>query len=116
MTGLRIDHPDGLWNPPQYFRQLQEQYILARVRARLPEHDDEEAGEQEEAVRAWFDAYAEGNGATPARLPLYVVAEKILAEGESLPEDWMVAGTTGYDFLNEANGLFVDAAAPQGDR
>src|SRR5690606_1336108 len=25
-TGLRIDHPDGLWNPSKYFRQLQESY------------------------------------------------------------------------------------------
>src|SRR5262249_19517573 len=34
-TGLRIDHPDGLWNPTDYFRQLQERYILARCRASL---------------------------------------------------------------------------------
>jgi (1->4)-alpha-D-glucan 1-alpha-D-glucosylmutase len=37
-----------------------------------------------------------------------VVAEKILAPGESLPPDWAVDGTTGYDFLNAVNGLFVD--------
>ena len=110
MTGLRIDHPDGLWDPPHYFRQLQEQYILACVRARMPEHDAEEAGELEEAVRTWFAAHVAGDGETPARLPLYVVVEKILAENEALPDDWMVAGTTGYDFLNEANGLFVDVA------
>jgi (1->4)-alpha-D-glucan 1-alpha-D-glucosylmutase len=39
---------------------------------------------------------------------LYVVAEKILSEGEPLPPDWAVDGTTGYDFLNAVNGLFVD--------
>jgi (1->4)-alpha-D-glucan 1-alpha-D-glucosylmutase len=33
--------------------------------------------------------------------------------GESLPETWPVHGTTGYDFLNALNGLFVD---PQGAR
>ncbi|HEY8291351.1 MAG TPA: malto-oligosyltrehalose synthase, partial [Thermomicrobiales bacterium] len=70
--------------------------------------DAEEAGELEEAVRAWFDAHLANDG-TPPQLPLYVVAEKILTEGETLPENWLVAGTTGYDFLNEANGLFVDA-------
>ncbi|MCA1724657.1 MAG: malto-oligosyltrehalose synthase, partial [Thermomicrobia bacterium] len=107
-TSLRIDHPDGLWDPPHYFRQLQEQYLVACVRARMPEHDAEEAGELEEAVRAWFAAHLEHDGALP-QLPLYVVAEKILTEGETLPENWLVAGTTGYDFLNEANGLFVDA-------
>ena len=38
----------------------------------------------------------------------YVVVEKILAAGEGLPESWPVAGTTGYDFLNRVNNLFVD--------
>jgi (1->4)-alpha-D-glucan 1-alpha-D-glucosylmutase len=39
------------------------------------------------------------------------VVEKILAEGESLREDWPVQGTTGYEFLNLVGGLFVDPAA-----
>jgi (1->4)-alpha-D-glucan 1-alpha-D-glucosylmutase len=45
--------------------------------------------------------------------PSYVLVEKILARHESLPEDWPVSGTTGYDYLNEANGIFVE---PQGAR
>ncbi|MFN2556876.1 MAG: malto-oligosyltrehalose synthase [Nitriliruptorales bacterium] len=40
--------------------------------------------------------------------PFYVVVEKILAGNERLPEDWPVAGTTGYEFLVDLNGLFVD--------
>jgi len=40
---------------------------------------------------------------------LYLVVEKILSEGEGLPTEWPVHGTTGYDFLNAVNGLFVDA-------
>jgi (1->4)-alpha-D-glucan 1-alpha-D-glucosylmutase len=43
-----------------------------------------------------------------AALPLYVVVEKILSGDETLPEQWLLAGTTGYDFLNSAAGLFVD--------
>jgi len=43
----------------------------------------------------------------------YVVVEKILGRGERLPADWPVAGTTGYDFLNELNGLFVDRRGMQ---
>ncbi len=31
VTGLRIDHPDGLWNPGQYFRQLQDRYLTGQV-------------------------------------------------------------------------------------
>jgi (1->4)-alpha-D-glucan 1-alpha-D-glucosylmutase len=37
----------------------------------------------------------------------YVVVEKILQSGEELRSDWPTHGTTGYDFLNELNGLFV---------
>jgi (1->4)-alpha-D-glucan 1-alpha-D-glucosylmutase len=43
-------------------------------------------------------------------LPLYVVAEKILSGDEPLPAGWQVDGTTGYDFLNRLNGIFVDRA------
>ncbi|MEW6488980.1 MAG: malto-oligosyltrehalose synthase [Thermodesulfobacteriota bacterium] len=38
----------------------------------------------------------------------YVVVEKILEPGEELPAAWPVQGTTGYDFLNCVNGIFVD--------
>jgi len=37
-----------------------------------------------------------------------VVVEKILGKGETLSETWPVHGTTGYDFLNVLNGIFVD--------
>jgi (1->4)-alpha-D-glucan 1-alpha-D-glucosylmutase len=49
--------------------------------------------------------------ASDDHLPVYIVAEKILAKGESLPEDWEVSGTTGYDFLNQVNGIFVRRAS-----
>jgi (1->4)-alpha-D-glucan 1-alpha-D-glucosylmutase len=38
----------------------------------------------------------------------YIVAEKILARHERLRPDWPIAGTTGYDFINLVNGVFVD--------
>ena len=40
--------------------------------------------------------------------PLYVLAEKILSGREALPRRWAVHGTTGYNFLNDLNGIFVD--------
>jgi (1->4)-alpha-D-glucan 1-alpha-D-glucosylmutase len=40
--------------------------------------------------------------------PQYLVVEKILAHGEKLRADWRIAGTTGYDFMNLVNGIFVD--------
>ncbi|HEY8872430.1 MAG TPA: malto-oligosyltrehalose synthase, partial [Stellaceae bacterium] len=41
---------------------------------------------------------------------VYIAVEKILARYERLP-DWPVAGSTGYDFLNQALALFVDPGA-----
>jgi (1->4)-alpha-D-glucan 1-alpha-D-glucosylmutase len=46
--------------------------------------------------------------------PLYVVVEKILAPFERLRASWLIAGTTGYEFANLVNGLFVDAGAEAG--
>jgi (1->4)-alpha-D-glucan 1-alpha-D-glucosylmutase len=44
---------------------------------------------------------------------VYVVAEKIVAPDERLRRTWPVDGTTGYDFLNLAGGLFVDPAGEE---
>ncbi|WP_374224031.1 malto-oligosyltrehalose synthase [Nocardiopsis sp. MG754419] len=41
----------------------------------------------------------------------WIVVEKILAPGETLPASWPVAGTTGYDALREICGVFVDPEA-----
>ena len=89
VTGLRVDHPDGLWDPAQYFARLQE-----AIR-RTVSQEAFESGKNGQA--------AKGQG-------FYVVAEKILTGRERLPGDWKVAGTTGYDFLNLLNGLFLNAA------
>ncbi|HEX6802706.1 MAG TPA: malto-oligosyltrehalose synthase [Terriglobales bacterium] len=78
IDGLRIDHPDGLYNPRQYFQRLQ----------------------------CGADAAADCSAKTH-----YVVAEKILTGQEQLTPDWPIHGTTGYDFSNLVNGLFVDAGA-----
>jgi (1->4)-alpha-D-glucan 1-alpha-D-glucosylmutase len=88
LDGLRIDHPDGLYDPKAYFARLQESY--ARVRELPP-----------------------ANTTTRGTLPLYLVVEKILTDDEPLPGDWAVHGTTGYEFLNLLNGLFVDSRHEQ---
>jgi (1->4)-alpha-D-glucan 1-alpha-D-glucosylmutase len=138
IDGLRIDHPDGLYDPDQYFRRLQAAFVLACARRLLETDPDfqgldtkEIEGPLSERIAAELKA-AEGprrwplarppelsdKGAQPAagssaerpagRAPLYVVAEKILGADEPLPPSWAVYGTSGYDFLNEVNGLFVD--------
>jgi (1->4)-alpha-D-glucan 1-alpha-D-glucosylmutase len=90
VDGLRIDHPDGLYDPARYFEKLQQGYAR-RAGLVLPAHD------------------AQGR---PVR-PLYVVAEKIAANDEEVPEGWHVHGTTGYRFANVANGVLVDTTAAE---
>jgi malto-oligosyltrehalose synthase len=54
--------------------------------------------------RGYFRGLADATGGA------WVVAEKILAVGETLPADWPCAGTTGYDALALVDGLFLDPA------
>ncbi len=82
VTGLRIDHPDGLYLPNEYFEKLQRRAAPA-LESSLP--DDQ--------------------------LALYLVVEKILSGDEQLRSDWPVHGATGYDFMNDAIGVLVDPAA-----
>jgi (1->4)-alpha-D-glucan 1-alpha-D-glucosylmutase len=78
---VRVDHPDGLFDPARYFDMLQDL-----------------------AARAWDLSRESG-----AR-PLWVLAEKILSGREQVPREWAVHGTTGYNYLNDLNGVFVDQA------
>ena len=104
VTGLRIDHPDGLYRPAEYFRRLQRGALLEVCHGIFRGAN---AGEwRDQDVLARYDPL-HASGAVPAQ-PFYIVAEKILAPGEPLPETWAVAGTTGYEFLNLLNGIFVD--------
>ncbi|HXJ66546.1 MAG TPA: malto-oligosyltrehalose synthase, partial [Actinomycetota bacterium] len=73
LTGLRVDHVDGLFDPAGYLVRLQEQLG--------------------------------GDG--------YVVVEKILGRDEVLPGGWPVAGATGYEFADVAEGMFVDPAGEE---
>ncbi|MEO7909496.1 MAG: malto-oligosyltrehalose synthase [Roseiflexaceae bacterium] len=107
INGLRVDHPDGLWDPAGYFRRLQESYLEA-VDERRTTNDENSLNDREsDALATKSDPPSFGLRPSSNR-PLYIVAEKILARGERLPEDWAVHGTSGYDYLNALNGIFVD--------
>jgi (1->4)-alpha-D-glucan 1-alpha-D-glucosylmutase len=69
LDGLRIDHPDGLRDPLQYFQRLRQ-----------------------------------------ASSDSWIIAEKILARGETLRAQWPIHGTTGYEFMNQVMGLFINEA------
>lgn len=88
VDGLRLDHPDGLYDPAQYFERLRGSIANAQ-----------NAG----GVNDKTGSSREGSS--------YVVIEKILTGAERLPPAWFVSGTTGYDFSNIVNGLFVESSA-----
>ena len=104
VNGLRVDHPDGLYAPGEYFRRLQEGALIATARRLLPEIGEAET----DALAALHQARAAEHAAGAEARPIWIAAEKILGAREELPEWWTVAGTTGYDFLASVNGLFVD--------
>ncbi len=79
VDGLRIDHPDGLYNPHDYLQDLQ-------------------------GIPHSPDGAADSGGH-------YVLVEKILTGDEELPRSWPISGTTGYEFSNLVNALFVDPNA-----
>lgn len=107
-NGLRIDHPDGLKNPQHYFCRLQERYVLDRLDNWLTENpEDPDRDGVVEALENWISDLYEGRLEATALTPLYVAAEKILSDVEPLPDNWPVSGTTGYDFMNAVNHLFV---------
>ena len=109
ISGLRIDHADGLRDPEDYFRRLQSACFIQMnggvLESRQPGGNGEE--ETEAAVR---ETYARLVGADPSCKPFYIIGEKILLKAEKVPESWPVFGTTGYDFAIQVNGLFVDTA------
>ncbi|MFC2021212.1 malto-oligosyltrehalose synthase [Chloroflexota bacterium] len=78
VTGLRIDHIDGLYNPEEYLKRLQDQI-------NQPETDT----------------------------GFYLVVEKIISGDESLPQDWPVSGTTGYEFADALNRFFMNSEGMQ---
>jgi (1->4)-alpha-D-glucan 1-alpha-D-glucosylmutase len=109
VTGLRVDHPDGLYNPPQYFRRLQRECY---TRVRLGEFGRDRKGnisDDQDLLRAEIlKEFDEAASSDLQYRPFYVIGEKILTKNEHMPEDWSIYSTIGYAFLNPLNGIFVN--------
>src|SRR5207249_314642 len=84
VTGVRVDHPDGLYLPREYFEKLQRR-CAAALGIPLP----------------------------PDGRAIYLLVEKVLSGSETLRKDWPVHGTTGYEFGKLVAGLLVDASSEQ---
>lgn len=88
IQGLRVDHPDGLSDPVNYFKILQFE-IAKRLGKEFYNSTDKFLSSE--------------------NLPFYVIAEKILAPFEKLSPEWAIHGTVGYEFLNNMTHLFIDS-------
>jgi (1->4)-alpha-D-glucan 1-alpha-D-glucosylmutase len=157
ITGLRIDHPDGLWNPKEYLERLQKQNVpyivvekilssepgsatvpaassggvsppvqgedslksvaLIEPQNRVTTEASVSFSSQKEEKAGMRSLRAHGEISFDVQRSTFDVrcspihgeqANRIHVE-EQLPADWPTDGTTGYDFLNRANGLFVDS-------
>jgi len=104
VTGLRIDHPDGLLNPAQYFTRLQMLYAASQCAGPEPRGETAPNGIEADVQQVWGEHDWLGEGP-----PMFVVVEKILEGGEELPVEWAVDGTVGYEFANLVNGIFIDS-------
>jgi (1->4)-alpha-D-glucan 1-alpha-D-glucosylmutase len=80
IDGVRVDHIDGLSDPAGYCR----------------------------ALRARLDGLTSRRPATAPRDRPYIVVEKILLRGETLPTSWQTDGTSGYDFMNDVSAVQHD--------
>jgi (1->4)-alpha-D-glucan 1-alpha-D-glucosylmutase len=109
ITSLRIDHPDGLQNPTAYFRKLQEECFLQLCLAALAADSDPEE-EALEACRRLYHRNLYLESGEPLKKPFYLVGEKIVMDGETMPPFWPIFGATGYVFMNTVNGVFIDRA------
>ena len=105
VTGLRVDHPDGLYDPSEYFERLQRSCFAQLAPAERPQADAYEQSDFDPDVLKRYEGLL---SADPQYKPFYIVGEKILTKGEKMPEDWPILGTTGYIFLNSLNGIFVE--------
>ncbi len=113
VNGLRIDHIDGLYDPLDYLQRLQQGGLVALGNAEhcrmseMPKHANHPPPDWPELEQGFLRHIKEG-ASTDLQECLYVVVEKILGPDEPLPDEWPVAGTTGYDFQNLANRLLID--------
>ena len=111
VTGLRVDHPDGLYDPSEYFDRLQRRCFAIAMMShveKIKEDVDLPYGNSyiETAISKRYDDVIQSERHFK---PFYIVAEKILGRGEIMPAEWPLFSTTGYVFLNSLSGLFTDS-------
>jgi len=112
ISGLRIDHVDGLFLPAAYLKRLQKYYFietclfLASSQLKIGDYDPsilktdllERLGPRNIGTKPASDTLKS----------LYIVVEKILGDKETIRSNWPVEGTTGYEFACSLNGIYIN--------
>jgi (1->4)-alpha-D-glucan 1-alpha-D-glucosylmutase len=98
LIAIRVEDPDVFSATHEVLFRLVHEGLIDGLRVDHPDGLADPAG--------YLDRLAAATGNA------WVVVEKILAQGEELP-DWRCAGTTGYDTLALVGGLFVDPAGEE---
>jgi len=98
LIAIRVEDPDVFSATHEVLFRLVNEGLIDGLRVDHPDGLADPAGYLDRLAAATGDAW--------------VVVEKILAQGEELP-DWRCAGTTGYDTLALVGGLFVDPAGEE---
>jgi (1->4)-alpha-D-glucan 1-alpha-D-glucosylmutase len=97
LAGVRVEDPEVFEESHAYTLSLVRDGVIDGLRV---DHIDGLAD-----PRGYLERL---RAAVPLGLPIFV--EKILSNGEQLRPDWPIDGTTGYEFLNELEDVFVDAS------
>jgi malto-oligosyltrehalose synthase len=96
LIGIRVEDIDVFHETHELFARLMREGLIDGVRV---DHADglSDPAEYFRRLRALLGDQA------------YIVAEKILSADESLPADWPLDGTTGYEFMDLINSVFIDS-------
>ncbi|MFF3735979.1 malto-oligosyltrehalose synthase [Streptomyces sp. NPDC002566] len=95
LIGVRVEDPEVFEATHSKILQLLHEGVVDGLRVDHPDGLADPGG--------YLERLDEASGGR------WTVVEKILADGERLPDAWPVAGTTGYDALRHVDGLFTDA-------
>ncbi|HEU5081012.1 MAG TPA: malto-oligosyltrehalose synthase [Opitutaceae bacterium] len=103
LVGLRMENPHVFHESHLLLRHLVKE---GRVQGLRIDHIDGLWDPQEYLERL------QSFGTEPGVItkPLYVLVEKIRERHEELPEAWATHGTTGYEFIAQLAGIFIDPA------
>lgn len=104
LVGIRVDNPKVFEaRQAPVFRLVEE----GAVDALRVDHVDglRDPFEYLSKLRQGLDRIAARRNGPPER---YILVEKIITGPETLPQEWPVEGTTGYDFTNALNSLLVE--------